>query len=436
MERSIFNDHLKICVLWKIKLSGQETLAQIALRSGTQDGGKVSVESYTFNPEVARKELAAMISLHEYPLCMVEHIGFRRFVSALQPLFKMITRNIIRTNCYRFFTFCYAMQKGHYGCIQGRKKESLKLHGSKSRIAITSDMWTSQNQKRGYMAVTGHFIDNSWKLRNIIMTFIYVPAPHTGEVICEELYDALVEWNIDEKISTVTLDNCTTNNSVITELIKKIGPSKLMLEGILFHMRSAAHILNLIVKDGLEVILSAIKKIRDSVAFWTATPKRVEKFEEMAKFLKVPIVHKLGLDCKTRWNSTYKMLSIAIPYEAVFSRASCVEKLYDCAPRKNGLLLDRLKMFDEITKVFSGTDYVTANIQLLKICEAKVKITKWSECRNPIIQVVSKNMIEKFDKYWKDIQGPMGIATVLDPRFKVDHFLGIFETLLGLNSDQ
>ena len=56
------------------------------------------------------------------------------------------------------------------------------------------------------------------------------------------------------------------------------------------HMRCAAHILNLIVKDGLDVIQPAIKKIRDSVAFWTATPKRVEKFEEMAKFVKVSLV--------------------------------------------------------------------------------------------------------------------------------------------------
>jgi hypothetical protein len=54
--------------------------------------------------------------------------------------------------------------------------------------------------------------------------------------MCEELYEALVEWNIDEKISTVTLDNCTTNDAVIPELIKKIGKSKVMLEGKLLHM--------------------------------------------------------------------------------------------------------------------------------------------------------------------------------------------------------
>jgi hypothetical protein len=38
-------------------------------------------------------------------------------------------------------------------------------------------------------------------------------------------------------------------------------------------------------------------------------------------------------------------------------------------------------------------------------------------------------MIQKFDKYWKDIHGPMGIATILDPHFKTDYLLGFFETL-------
>jgi serine/threonine-protein kinase RIO1 len=125
------------------------------------------------------------------------------------------------------------------------------------------------------------------------------------------LYEALVEWNIDEKISTLTLDNCKTNDKVIPDLVKKIGKSKLMLEGELLHKCCAAHIINLIVKDGLEVIKGSIAKIRESVAYWTTTPKRVEKFEEIAQNIKVKVVHKLGLNCKTRWNSTYKMLAIA-----------------------------------------------------------------------------------------------------------------------------
>jgi hypothetical protein len=50
-----------------------------------------------------------------------------------------------------------------------------------------------------------------------------VPAPHTTEVIAEELYDSLVEWNIDEKVSTLTLDNCTTNDAAIPLIVRKIG---------------------------------------------------------------------------------------------------------------------------------------------------------------------------------------------------------------------
>lgn len=87
--------HLKSCVQKKIKLNGK-TLAQASLRFGRTDTGTVSVENYTFDQEIARKELAAMIVLHEYPLSTVDHVGFRRFVGALQPLFKIGTRNTIR----------------------------------------------------------------------------------------------------------------------------------------------------------------------------------------------------------------------------------------------------------------------------------------------------------------------------------------------------
>jgi hypothetical protein len=132
--------------------------------------------------------------------------------------------------------------------------------------------------------------------------FIYVPAPHTAEVIGEHLYESLVDWNLDEKVSAVTLDNCTTNDAVIPYLVRNIGRHKLLNDGTLLHMRCSAHILNLIVKDGLEALKKAIENIRDSVAYWTTTSKRMEKFEEIAKFVKVDTTTKIALDCRTRWN--------------------------------------------------------------------------------------------------------------------------------------
>lgn len=103
------HDNLKSCTLKKIKLTGNKTLAQSSLRFGSTYSGKVSIENYMFDQDVARKELATMIILHEYPLSMVDHVGFRRFISALQPLFKMGTRNTIRyITINHIFLFSYA----------------------------------------------------------------------------------------------------------------------------------------------------------------------------------------------------------------------------------------------------------------------------------------------------------------------------------------
>ncbi|KAL4587484.1 hypothetical protein LXL04_000355 [Taraxacum kok-saghyz] len=85
-------------------------------------------------------------------------------------------------------------------------------------------------------------------------------------------------------------------------------------------MKCCAHILNLIVQQGLGAIQSGVESIRESVVYWTATPKRVETFEEAKDGLSLSSKRELVVDCKTRWNSTYLMLTSAIVYKDVFNR--------------------------------------------------------------------------------------------------------------------
>ena len=59
-----------------------------------------------------------------------------------------------------------------------RKKAIQYMAGIQSRVATTTDLWTSSNQKRGYMAITAHFVDESWKLRSIIMRYFLVTDSH------------------------------------------------------------------------------------------------------------------------------------------------------------------------------------------------------------------------------------------------------------------
>ena len=62
--------------------------------------------------------------------------------------------------------------------------------------------------------------------------------------------------------------------------MNKLDTSSLMLGGSMLHMRCVTHILNLIVQDGLSLIGDGIERIRDSVIYWTGSPKRRQEFEE------------------------------------------------------------------------------------------------------------------------------------------------------------
>ncbi|KAI5350846.1 hypothetical protein L3X38_003737 [Prunus dulcis] len=399
-------DHVKSCLYKR-----QRTIDQSMLNPTKLSDGSVKLGTYNFDHDHARKALANMIILHEYPLSMVDHIGFKMYSNALQPLFKVCSRNTIKKDIFKVFEV-------------EREKTMKLLDTNRSRIAITTDMWTSNNQKRGFMTITSHFIDDAWHLQSRLIRFIYVPCPHTAEVLADALLECMFEWNLDRKLSTLTVDNCSTNDSMIAIVLDKICSSSLMLDGRLFHMRCCAHILNLVVRDGLDVIKKSIEKIRYSVAFWLGTQKREEKFLEAARQLRVPTSKMLELDCKTRWNSTYSMLKTAMIYKDVFPRLKHREPLYKEVPSesdwaKTKELVDKLAMFYDVTVLFSGTKYPTANLYFKNICAIRLAIYDWLSSEQEEVQAMALHMQTKFEKYWDTMHGLMGVASILDPRYKM-----------------
>ena len=154
-----------------------------------------------------------------------------------------------------------------------------------------------------------------------------------------------------------------------------------MLGGSMLHMRCAAHILNLIVQDGLSLIGDGIERICDSVIYWTGSPKRGQKFEENARQLRVQCTKELVLDCKTRWNSTYLILSTALIYKDVFSRLAERETSYTCLPYDHDWevakdICRRLELFHSVTEFFSGHKYLTTNMYFALMCELKIALNE------------------------------------------------------------
>ncbi|XP_039032840.1 zinc finger BED domain-containing protein RICESLEEPER 2-like [Hibiscus syriacus] len=411
------------CRYCKKKLGANNIRQQVIGMGQKTTDGQTNLSCLNFDPEKSRKDIAEMVIVHEYPLVMVEHHGFRKFMVGLQPLFKVPSRNTLKNDILKIYDF-------------EKEKTMRLLEKIRSKIAITTDMWTSSNQKKGFMSITSHLIDDNWEMQSRIMRFIYVPCPHTAEVLADVLYESLCDWNIDRKISTVTVDNCSTNDLMIHLLLDKLSLNSLILGGELFHMRCCAHILNLIVQDGLSVIGDGIERIRDSVYFWSATQKRIEKFEEAARHLAIDCSKKLSLDCKTRWNSTYLMLSVAIVYKDVFKCLKQRETQYRSLPTDRdwelaSSICGKLQLFYKVTLMFSGTRNPTANVFFPSICEIRIALSRWSEDRDELIKAMGERMLVKFDKYWSVIHGVMGVAVVLDPRYKFKMMEYAFPKIYG-----
>ncbi|KAL6337536.1 hypothetical protein AAG906_037129 [Vitis piasezkii] len=63
--------------------------------------------------KVQIEKLACAIILHEYPLSIVDHVGFRDFATSLHPLFKMVSRNTIKGDIMKIYELLSQLICGH-----------------------------------------------------------------------------------------------------------------------------------------------------------------------------------------------------------------------------------------------------------------------------------------------------------------------------------
>jgi hypothetical protein len=127
------------------------------------------------------------------------------------------------------------------------------------RVCLTTDTWTSI-QNMNYMCVTGHFIDTNWTYHKRILAFRQVPD-HKGQTIARELEECLVEWGI-HRILTISVDNASANDTAIDWFKKRtVANKEVVCRHEFIHVRCSAHILNLIVHEGLKNVDDSIIKI-------------------------------------------------------------------------------------------------------------------------------------------------------------------------------
>jgi hypothetical protein len=291
--------------LKKSKLPKGQTLLQMSLKKSVEGVTSNQLGFQRYDPKILRNGLAEYFIESEIPFRHVDSYSFKKWMNLVEPRFNLPGRNTLQKDCLKVYE---------------REKLALKSVLRRKRICITTDTWTSI-QNLNYMCVTAHFIDEDWILHNKIIKFCQI-SNHSGESIGKMLESTLREWGI-EGVYTITVDNASANKLEIDYIKKRLKDKNYaVLRAEFLHMRCAAHILNLVVHEGLDELSDCINNIRNAVKYVKSSPSRMAKFKNCIKRKNITCTKMVCVDVKTRWNSTYLMLCTAKKYEKAFELLS------------------------------------------------------------------------------------------------------------------
>uniref|UniRef100_A0A2C9VVD0 HAT C-terminal dimerisation domain-containing protein n=1 Tax=Manihot esculenta TaxID=3983 RepID=A0A2C9VVD0_MANES len=353
--------HLNSCLKRKVNLKGQQQHNITTTIAETES--VTSVQNFKYDHAKVREVITHMILVHELSFSFVEYEVFNLLMRAATPYYQKVSHATAR--------------KDYFSAYEIEKKKVKALLKDTDKVSVTTDLWKS-GQHISYMVVTTHFMDSEWKLQKYTLNFCDVPPPHTGVVICDVLQKCLVEWGIEDKVWTISVDNVSYNDVAVRML--KYNPAynnSLALHGKLFHVRCCAHILNLLVQDSLSEIVDIIKNVHESVKHLVASESHRLIFSEIAKQLKLP--------------SKKLLLDSALEFKDVFPQYQQRDSSY--------------------TYLLSEDDWQ-------KIKEVCSFLEEFNEVTNVISAMVGK-MKCKFDKYWYDCNLLISLAAILDPRNKM-----------------
>jgi len=342
------------------------------------------------------------------PFKVVEDLGFKEFVKALNPSYELPNRNTI--------------SKVHIPAMYERCLGEMKeLVSTIESACLTTDCWTSRNNE-SFMAITIHFIDSEYLLKSILLECRSFDLNHTSINLSQGIKQVLVSWNLKDKITFAVSDNASNIKNALNSLSFK-------------NMGCFAHTLNLIVQSALVLENDLIDKVKCIVSHFRKSTVAYNAFKtyQINNGIKEP--KKLIQDVQTRWNSTYYMFNRFVEMEtSIRGTLGLLDNAPDTLRPEDWIILQELikilKPFEEATKAISGQKYMTASLVIVivqglyKVCNNLLKINLSTRAL-----VVAKKLLANMDARdgFKNCEKSMTLSkcTFLDPRFKHLPFMNV-----------
>ncbi|XP_071727476.1 zinc finger BED domain-containing protein RICESLEEPER 2-like [Rutidosis leptorrhynchoides] len=164
---------------------------------------------FLYDQEALRQDLARFVIQQGLPFNHFDNPKLTELIqNRLQPRYNNVSRTTLRRDAFKLW------KKAKNDTTEG-------FRTYKHKVSITCTVWTAPHgTANSYLAVTAHwFHPDSWLLMKRTIAFKLFAYPHNGNNLRKIIQDTLIEYNLIDKVFTISLDN-TSNNTSAMDMLK------------------------------------------------------------------------------------------------------------------------------------------------------------------------------------------------------------------------
>nr|GEY57293.1 zinc finger BED domain-containing protein DAYSLEEPER [Tanacetum cinerariifolium] len=190
-----------------------------ALKKNNQEASQSTIgrdgSVFVFNPDVLREQFAGLVIQRGLSF---NHFDDEQTTRVLQNTMQQRYNHVSRITLKRdAMKLCVAAKQA---IING----FLNLNTNVNR---TTDVWSAlHGLPSSYICVIAHWIEPGiWQMMKRVIAFKDFSVSHTGSALARVLRKTFINFNLEDKIMSITLDNASNNTSEIGKLKLKYEPS-------------------------------------------------------------------------------------------------------------------------------------------------------------------------------------------------------------------
>ncbi|CAH9111793.1 unnamed protein product [Cuscuta epithymum] len=360
-------------------------------------GSNMFEERPVYSPESLQRRISCFILTQNVTPHIVKNKDFRDMMTSQFPSLTLDHETTMK-HCLTLF--------------EESKTEVRRFLNSMGRlICLSVDVLTRYSRidvGPDFICLSASFIDNEWKLRKWILRF----KKYGNDDFDQFVVKALDDWNLnDDKVYTLTSRKVDAPGDYIQSTKSKLeGKNRLPYHSRIFSVRCCAEMFGLMAEDAFGEISDIIRMIEElswpkSECMWHLTNSKLK--------------NALELEALGEFNSELVTKNYSVPSAEQWEKVRIVYKL--------------VELVHDVAKKIFEVKNSTANLFLYNFPQLRASLVLEASSPDAFTLKLAKKMLKRFDKYIKKNYLVLAIASVMDPRCKMQFIEDVSAKLEGID---